>query len=121
MKTEWIVAAALAFTAAGCARTPFPVIDAKLDELKGQPAQTVIDKLGDPSEKGEAGGEKTYVWALGKSGFAYGAVGFNCTITVFADKADNVKHYGYDGNVGGCGYYAHQLDDSYHFAQNVLD
>jgi hypothetical protein len=113
---------AFALAVAGCARTPFPVIDSKLDELKGQPSQSVSDKHGDPNEKAQNGGEKSYIWNLTSDyGALFHSVGFACTITVFADKDDKVSRYTYDGNVGGCGQYAHKLDDDYHSLHNILD
>lgn len=119
-KTNVAIAVALALS--GCARSPFPVIESKIDGMKGQPIKTVIDKLGEPDEQNQIGGEKAYVWLLpNKSGFAYQAVGFECTIKVFVDKDDKITHYGYNGNVGGCGQYAHKLDDAYHTAQGILD
>jgi hypothetical protein len=112
----------IVFAVSACARTPFPVIDAKLDELKGQPIQSVIDKLGAANSQNQSGDGKAYVWTLTSDfGAAYHAVGFGCTITVFADKDGNVSRYSYDGNVGGCGQYAHSLDDSYHAALNLLN
>jgi hypothetical protein len=121
MRKQAIIVA-FAFAIAGCSRTPFPVIEAKLDELKGQPIKSVIDKLGSPTEQNQVGNEKTYVWNLTSNiGVVYQTVGLGCVIKVFADKDDNVIRYTYDGNVGGCGQYAHKLDDGYHTAQGILD
>ena len=122
MRKESGLIVAFALAVSGCARTPFPVIDSKLDEMKGQPIKAVIDKLGDPTGKVQKGGEKSYVWTLTNDyGAAYHAIGFACTITVFADKGDKVSRYTYDGNVGGGGQYAHKLDDDYHSLHNILD
>ena len=45
--------------AAGCARSPFPVIEAQLGALKGKPVQGVADKLGPPNKQAIAGDEKS--------------------------------------------------------------
>jgi len=122
MKKETALIGAFALALSACARTPFPVIDSKLDELKGQPIQSVIDKLGAATAQTQKGDEKSYVWTLTSDfGAAYHTIGFGCTITVFTDKGDKVLRYAYDGNVGGCGQYAHKLDDDFHSLQNVLD
>ena len=122
MKKETAPIVALALVLSACARTPFPVIDAKLDELKGQPIQLVVDKLGAATAQAQKGDEKSYVWTLTSDfGAAYHTIGFGCEITVFTDKDDKVSHYAYDGNVGGCGQYAHELDDDFHSLHNVLD
>jgi hypothetical protein len=100
-------AASLALT--GCVRTPFPTLDEKIDNMKGQPVRAVIDKLGSPQSVMQAGGEKVYVWSAG----GLEALGSNCTVKVFANREDKVTRYGYDGTVAGCGYYAHRLDEKF--------
>ena len=112
------IGAVVATLLCGCAKTPFPVIEAKLVALKGHPIKEVVDKLGEPTSI-QSGPEKTYVWSLPSYGGE--AVGFECTVTIVTDRADKIARYDFSGNVGGCGYYAHQLDDSYHRAHGILD
>src|SRR5580698_1251147 len=50
MKKLRIVLFGAVLAAAGCGRTPFPVLETQLGGLKGQPAQAVIKKLGAPNE-----------------------------------------------------------------------
>ena len=122
VRKEAFVIAAVAFAISGCARTPFPVIESQLSGLKEHPVKKVSDKLGDPSSNAEINGEKAYIWSLpNTTSFYYGALGLQCTVRVFVDKDDKVTHYDFAGNVGGCGYYAHRLDDSYHVAAGILE
>jgi hypothetical protein len=112
--------AALALT--GCAVSPFPVIDAKIDALKGKPITTLMEKFGDPTEQNQAGAEKIYIWSLAHNfDAAFQAVGFSCTIQVFVGKDGKIAHYSYDGNFGGCARYAHRLDNNFHLAQGLVD
>ncbi len=114
--------ATLGFLVAGCAPSPFPVINEKLEGLKGKPIKGVTDALGGPDQVSDVGNEKSYRWTLTSNlGAAYNAIAFRCTITVFADKDDKVTHFSCDGNVGGCSRYARALDSGYHFAQGILD
>jgi hypothetical protein len=115
-KTTLFIASALAVS--GCAKSPFPVLDAKLGAFKGHPAQEVFDKFGSPGET-QAAPKKTYVWSL--PGYAGGAVGFQCVVKVSVDKDDKVADNDFSGNVAGCGHYAGLLDDSYHVAHGVFD
>ncbi len=109
-----VIAAALF----GCAKSSFPVLDAKLGDLKGQPSKQITDKFGPPDET-QTTPRKTYIWTLGN--YSGGAVGFRCTVKVFVDKDDNIVDYDFTGNVAGCGHYAGLLDDSYHVAHGVFD
>lgn len=122
MRKNAMVIATLGFLVAGCAPSPFPVLNEKLDALKGKPIKSVTDVFGDPDQVSEAGNEKSYQWNLTSNfGAAYNVVAFRCTITVFADKDDKITHYSYDGNNAGCSRYARRLDSGYHFAQGILD
>jgi hypothetical protein len=113
---------ALSLALAGCAKSPFPVIEAKIDALKGQPIKAVIDKLGDPTAQSWVGAEKVYVWTLASNmDSVYQAVGLTCTIRVFVGKDEKVARYSYDGSIGGCGRYAHKLDNTFDTAQGVID
>ena len=115
-------AVALCLALAGCAKSPFPVIEAKIDALKGQPIKAVIDKLGEPTEQSQVGGETIYVWTLADNiDLVYQAVGLTCTIRVFVGKDQKVARYSYDGSIGGCGRYAHKLDSTFDTAQGVID
>ena len=60
MKKQAFVLVGAVLGAAGCGRTPFPVLETQLDGLKGQPAQAVIKKLGAPNETSQIAGEKVY-------------------------------------------------------------
>jgi hypothetical protein len=112
----------LAFAAAGCARAPFPVLDAKLDALKGKPIKSVTDALGDPTQVSAVGDEMSYHWSLTKKfGEAYNLVSAHCDIAIFTTKSGLITHYSYRGNNVGCSRYAIKLDSSYHFAQGILD
>ncbi|WP_158813992.1 hypothetical protein [Methylocapsa sp. S129] len=114
MKKQRFVLAAALLVLAGCGRTPFPVLEAQLGGLKGQPAQAVIKKLGEPNETSESAGERVYIWSTSDgSALAGDAVGLHCTVKVFVDKGDRVAHYDFNGNVAGCSHYAHRLDKSY--------
>lgn len=114
MRKKAFVLAAIVLAATGCGRTPFPVLETQLSSLKGQPVKAVFPKLGNPNNEGEIAGEKFYVWVSSNSSFPYGdAVMLNCTVKIFVDKAENITHYDFDGNVGGCAHYAHRLDKSY--------
>jgi hypothetical protein len=118
--TTWIGLAIVALALAGCAKPPFSVIESKIDGLKGQPIKAVVDKIGEPDDRAQAAAEMAYIWRLNPSNDPYQAIGFACAITVYVDKNGKIAHEAYEGNVGGCAHYAHQLDDSYHFAQGVL-
>jgi hypothetical protein len=117
MRKEVVVLAAMALALAGCGRTPFPVMEAQLEGLKGQPAKEVIRRLGDPNSTEQIAGEKAYVWTSASNGSYLGAaanaVDFDCTVRVFVDKDENISHYEFKGNVGGCAHYAHRLDKTY--------
>jgi hypothetical protein len=111
--------ALLALGLSDCAKSPFPIIDAQIEAVKGKPVKTIIDKLGEASGQSQTGNEKTYFWAdtldVGTP------FGFQCTIKVFTDLNDKITRYAYDGNGGGCGRFAHALDEKYHRAQGILD
>jgi hypothetical protein len=117
MRKEALIAAAMALAATGCGRTPFPVMEAQLDGLKGQPATAAFTKLGGPDDTRTIAGEKAYVWSTGNiksvAGDAASMIDFQCTITVFVDKGEKISHYDFKGNVGGCARFAHRLDNSY--------
>jgi hypothetical protein len=112
-----ILALAAALATAACGRTPFPVIQTKMDAEKGEPVKTLYPKLGDPGGSEEVNGEKAYVWTSSAkktaAGVAGASIGFDCTLRVFVDKNEKVTHYDFKGNVGGCAVLAHRLDDSY--------
>jgi len=117
MRKAAFVLAATALLAAGCGRTPFPVMEAQLDGMKGQPATDVFAKLGEPNDNQTIGGEKVYVWSAGNiktlAGDASSMIEFQCTIRVFVDHDEKITHYDFKGNVGGCARYAHRLDKDY--------
>jgi hypothetical protein len=117
MLKEAFVLASIALVATGCGRTPFPVLEAQLDGLKGQPATAVFTKLGAPNDNETIAGEKVYVWTSGNiktlAGDAASMIDFQCMIRVFVDKDEKISHYDFKGNVGGCARYAHRLDNSY--------
>jgi len=114
MKTEAFVFAASLTSLTGCGRTPFPVLEAQLDAMKGQAAPGIISKLGAPNETTIIAGEKAYIWSSKDESILAGdAIGFRCSVRVFVDKADKIMHYDFDGNVGGCARYAQRLDENY--------
>lgn len=116
MRSAAVLLTLLGLLLAGCGRTPFPTLQAKLDALKGQPIKTVTDALGEPNEVADVGDEKSYKWTLTTNlGAAYSLVAFRCEIVVFAGKDDAITHSAYDGNNGGCSRYAEKLDSGYHF------
>ena len=117
MRRQAVVVAAMALAAAGCARTPFPVIETQMASLKDQPVKTLLAKFGEPSSNEQINGEKVYVWSTANdnsiAGAAANTISFACTIRVFVDRDENISHYDFKGNVGGCALYAHQLDDTF--------
>jgi hypothetical protein len=113
MKKLRIVLFGAVLAAAGCGRTPFPVLETQLGGLKGQPAQAVIKKLGAPTETSEIAGGKVYIWTTTDALGAGDAIGLQCTVKVFVDKGDKIARYDFNGNVAGCAHYAHRLDESY--------
>jgi len=118
-KTNLIIVAALALTA--CAPTPFPAIQSKLGDLKGQPVKTVVEKLGDPDEQIQKGDGTTYAWyRVNKSGSEFKEDLFECAIRVYVDKDDKITGFFYSGSNAGCGRYAHMLDDSFEPSHNIL-
>ncbi len=121
MRKEVLVLAAIALAAAGCGRTPFPVLETQLDGLKGQPAKAVFTRLGDPNSSEETAGEKVYFWSTTNNnsipGAAANAIDFDCTVRVFVDKDEKISHYDFKGNVGGCARYAHRLDKTYNLVR----
>jgi hypothetical protein len=107
---------AVGLIASGCVRASAPVIQTKLDALKGHPVQELVDKLGQPSAETEAGDDRrTYAW----SPPAYYVVS-SCTLRVFADKSGKIADYDFNGTAGGCGYFAHLLDNSFKQPQDAL-
>ncbi len=116
MRKQVFVLAGIVLAVAGCGKTPFPVMESALSDLKGQPVNVVYPKIGDPSSQGETAGEKYYVWLSSKSAppYSFGdTVSLNCTVKIFVDKQDNITHYDFNGNVAGCSHFAHRLDKSY--------
>lgn len=119
-KTIGAIVVALALSA--CAQTSYPIIQSKLDDLRGQPVKTVIEKLGDPDEQIKNGDEKGYAWyRLNKSRPEFFANFLVCTIKVYVDKDDKVTGFFYSGNNAGCGRYAHKLDNDYRAPRGILD
>jgi hypothetical protein len=120
MKMEAFVLAASLLSLTGCGRTPFPVLEAQLDAVKGQAAPGVISKLGAPNEATIISGEKAYIWSSKDESMLMGdAIGFHCRMRVFVDKADKITHYDFDGNVGGCARYAQRLDENYNLLHST--
>jgi hypothetical protein len=113
MKKQAFVLVGAVLAAAGCGRTPFPVLETQLDGLKGQPAQAVIRKLGAPNETSAIAGAKVYIWSASDASRAGDAVGLECTVKVFVDRGDKIARSDFNGNVAGCAPYAHRLDKSY--------
>lgn len=111
------LALASVLAAAGCGRTPFPVLETQMDAEKGELVKTLYPRLGDPDGSREVNGEKVYIWTSSAektaSGVGGASIGFDCTLRVFVDKNEKVTHYDFKGNVGGCAVLAHRLDDSY--------
>jgi hypothetical protein len=113
MKKQAFILIGAVLAAAGCGRTPFPVLETQLDGLKGQPAQAVIKKLGEPNETSEIAGAKVYIWSSSDAMRAGDAIGLECTVKVFVDRNDKIARSDFNGNVAGCAPYAHRLDESY--------
>jgi hypothetical protein len=113
MKKQAFILIGAVLGAAGCGRTPFPVLETQLDGLKGQPAQAVIKKLGEPNETSEIAGARIYVWSSSDAMRAGDAIGLQCTVKVFVDRNDRIARSDFNGNVAGCAPYAHRLDKSY--------
>ena len=112
-KTRALPAAALLVW--GCVRTPAPVIQTKLDALKGHPVKELVEKFGSPKSETETDGRKTYLW----SPPSYYVVA-PCTLRVFLDKDDKITDYDFSGTNGGCGYFAHVLDNTYKEEQDLF-
>jgi hypothetical protein len=113
---------AVAFALSACAENPSPIIESKLGELKGQPVQAVVDKLGEPDEQDKIHDERVYVWyRVNKPRQEYLANLVGCTIKVFVDKDGKVTGFFYSGNNAGCGRYAHKLDESYQAPRGALE
>ncbi len=112
-----ILVAAAGAALAGCGRTPFPVLEAQLTAMKGQPVAALTRKLGDPDARSQDAGGTVYVWTSDAASLTGGAaLGFHCTVRAFADKDEKIARYDYEGNVAGCAKTAHLLDDSYKLA-----
>src|ERR1700722_18599020 len=107
-----VFAIVLALT--GCVRAPAPVIQAKLDDLKGHSLKEVLGKLGSPSDETETADGKTYIWR-------YAPVIAQCTLKVAVNKDGRIANYNFNGTVSGCGYFAHLLDSSYRQVQDLLN
>ncbi len=104
-----IIGVALALSA--CADNSFPVLQARLGDLRGQPVKTIVDRFGEPDEQSGKGDDKAYVWyGLDKSHPLSLA---ECTIKVFVDDDDKITGFFHSGNNAGCGRYAHRLDENY--------
>ena len=122
MRRGAVVLMMLGLLIAGCGRTPFPTIEAKLDGFKGKSIKSVTDALGPPDQKADVGDETSYQWNLTRNfGAAYNLVAFRCDIMVYAGRDGNISRYSYDGNNAGCSRYAIKLDQDYHFVKGVLD
>ena len=118
-KANLAIAAALALSA--CASDPFPAMQANLDSFKGQPAQSLIARLGAPDETNKDGDARTYVWfRVNKSGPEFQEDFIDCTIKAYADKSDVITGFFYTGNNAGCGRYAHRLDEDFKNPRNFL-
>jgi hypothetical protein len=109
-----IFAAGLSLT--GCVRASGPVIQTKLDALKGHPVQEAVDKLGQPNTQTDEGDDqRTYVW----SPPAYYLFS-SCTLKVVTDKSGKIADYDFNGSAGGCGYFAHLLDNTFKEPQDAM-
>ena len=113
-----IITIGVALALSACAEGSFPVLQSRLNDLRGQPVKTLVDKLGDPDEQSGKDDEKAYVrYGLDKSHPLSRA---ECTIEVFVDKDDKITGFIHSGNNAGCGRYAHQLDDSYRAPNSIF-
>ena len=114
MRTTALPLVMLAALVAGCADTPFPVLGAKLDAMKGKPITVITDALGSPRQVSQVGDETSYLWSLTKKfDDPYNFIAAQCDITVFTGKGGAITHYSYYGSSSGCSRYAKKLDSGY--------
>jgi hypothetical protein len=90
----------------GCAHKS--LIREKTDEFIGQPLSAVTARLGAPTEEGEAGGAKMYIWS--------GATGLEntqgkCTIRAVM-RGDVIGSFDWEGTESQCANYALMLKGS---------
>lgn len=113
----------------------FDTLDKGLPRLKGEHIDTAINYLGMPDEEQQIAGRKVYVWGHQNSGsyttpvtqnHSYTAYGYGgpytargtttsyvtqnynyvCTIKLIVNKKDIIQSSEYEGNEGGCEYFA---------------
>jgi len=128
-----IAASILVLLATGCANE---IIQKKMADMIGQPADVLFAKLGLPEFESEVAGRRFYVWDTQTSGsysipqqqtgIIYGPYGqsaqtysfttyrqqhyhYYCKLRVFIDARDHVTGYDFEGNEGGCGTFAGRL------------
>jgi hypothetical protein len=103
-----IAALLLALAAAGCAQSWFPIFEARLNPLKGQPVQALIDRIGPADEQTSINDRKVYFW------YGYDKAHpwrfSECTIQATVDKSERITDLFYSGNGSGCGRYAQELE-----------
>lgn len=120
----------------GCAT--FGQLEQGLSYMMGKPETVAFNVLGYPSGKQEFGGDTVYYWAVSSSGTlfvpqtstTYGSVGtapvygsttynqavpvnYSCQIKLVADPNGYLKHWEYNGNLGGCRNYIQRVNAYY--------
>lgn len=129
---NWTLLACCVSALSGCAT--FGNMEEGLNALMGKPDKEAFSVLGYPNSKQEFGGDVVYVWGRSSSGTMYlpqtttttGYVGntpvygtttynqpvaynHNCTIKLAVGPDGLLKHWEYDGNIGGCTSYIKKL------------
>lgn len=129
-----IAACILVLLTTGCAGE---IIQKKMADMIGQPAELLFVKLGLPEVESRVAGRKFYAWDTQASssysvpqqqtGIIYGPYGqstqtysyityrqqhylYYCKLRVFVDARDHVVTYDFEGNEGGCGTFADRLN-----------
>jgi hypothetical protein len=97
------IAIAIAIGLAGCAGQ---TIKEKMGSYSGQPASSLIAKLGYPTDQQAIAGQKVYIWS--NSRLVEGTTSA-CKIRAIIDAQDIIVSWDYVGNEGACWQYASAL------------
>jgi|GEM_PF-3192580 len=73
-----------------------------LEAYKGQDIDTVVAKLGYPTEQREMLGRTIYTWKTGNPS-GQGLGGFFCNLDIVVDQSNRIDRGSWQGNNGGCG------------------
>jgi len=103
---KWLIGLVVCATVVSLAGCAGQTIQSRMQTYVGQPARALFDRLGFPTSDQVVAGQKVYVWST--SNFVEGT-NYACKIRAIVDPQDIITSFDWEGNQGGCGFFASKL------------